>query len=298
VSEGTVCNVCETSVDRTTQLQWLKNGYEILKCPECGTLFRADLPTPEDLARIYGPEYFVDSSALGAGTGYADYVREEANHRLNAAARVGLLERFQEVGSVVDVGSAAGFFLDEARKRGWAAEGVELAPEMAEYARDRFGLVVHAVPFADVDLNRSGFGAVTMWDYLEHSIDPAADLRKAAALLQPNGLLAVSTGDAGSLAARVFGSRWHLLTPNHHNFFFTRASLEEAFRRAGFQIVFVKYAWSRYSVQYLVHKLQTLSNIRALRSLAGTASRSAVGRRSIPINLFDIVTVIGRKRPS
>ena len=35
--------------------------------------------------------------------------------------------------------------------------------------------------------------------------------------------LALSTGDVGSLAARLSGSRWHLLTPRHHNYFFQPA---------------------------------------------------------------------------
>src|SRR5207245_2380942 len=105
-------------------------------------------------------------------------------------------------------------------------EGVELAPVMVEHARNRLGLKVHASAFADVELEAEGFDVITMWDYIEHSTDPAGDLRRAAELLRPGGMLAVSTGDAGSIVARVSGRRWHLLTPRHHNFFFTRSSLE------------------------------------------------------------------------
>jgi len=296
-AEGNIrrCNICSQPVDRIEHLRWRKDGYEILECPTCGTLFRADLPTPAELTEIYGPDYFADISATGAGRGYSDYLGEEINHRANAAARMQLLERYHPVASLLDVGSAAGFFLDEARKRGWRVEGVELAVDMAHYARNRLGLEVHASPFEDADVKPNVFDVITMWDYLEHSLDPARDLRKAASLLRQNGLLAISTGDAGSIPAKVFRSRWHLLTPRHHNFFFTRRSLERAFQDAGFEVVLMKYASSRYSPHYLVHKLQTLTDWPVLPRLARQVQRTSLGRRGIPVNLFDIVTVIGRK---
>ena len=165
---------------------------------------------------------------------------------------------------------------------------------MAHYAQ-RLGLRVHASPFEEADVKPNVFDVVTMWDYLEHSVDPTRDLRKAASLLRQNGLLAISTGDAGSIPAKVFRSRWHLLTPRHHNFLFTRPSLERAFQDAGFDVVLMKYASSRYSLHYLVHKLQTLTDWPALPRLTRRVQRTSFGRRGIPVNLFDIVTVIGRK---
>ena len=61
--------------------------------------------------------------------------------------------------------------------------------------------------------------------------------RRAATLLVPGGVIAVSTGDAASLAARAFGSHWHLLTPRHHNFFFTRADGTTAAERCAIDAV-------------------------------------------------------------
>jgi 2-polyprenyl-3-methyl-5-hydroxy-6-metoxy-1,4-benzoquinol methylase len=210
-------------------------------------------------------------------------------------ARLRLLERQGPPGRLLDVGCAAGFFLDEARRRGWAVEGVELAAAMAEHARDRLGLPVRTGSFADVELEPAAFDAVTMWDYVEHSVDPAGDLRRAATLLRPGGLLAVSTGDAASLAARCFGSRWHLLTPRHHNFFFTRSSLERAFRDAGFEVLTTRYLSSRYSVQYLLHKLRTLRDAALLQRLSTGIGGTRLGGLAVPLNLFDILTVVGRR---
>lgn len=289
------CGLCGASADRMRDRRWRKDGYDILRCPSCGTHFRADLPTPEALLDIYGPAYFSEAAGDTAGQGYADYLGDEANHRLNARARLRLLERHARPGRLLDVGCAAGFFLDEARRSGWTVKGVELAAEMAEVARTRLRLDVDSGLFAAFESEPQAFDAVTMWDYIEHSNDPQGDLRRAAALLAPGGLLAVSTGDVASVAARASGSRWHLLTPRHHNFFFTRSSLERAFRDAGFDVLVSRYASSRYSVSYLLHKLRTIGNLTSLQRLSIAVGRTPLGRLAVPVNLFDVVTVVGRR---
>jgi 2-polyprenyl-3-methyl-5-hydroxy-6-metoxy-1,4-benzoquinol methylase len=165
---------------------------------------------------------------------------------------------------------------------------------MAAYARDGLQLDVRTGSFADLVAEPRTFDVITMWDYIEHSSDPLGDLRRAAALLSPGGLVALSTGDVASVAARAFGSRWHLMTPRHHNFFFTRSSLERALRGAGFEVVSSTYASSRYSVHYLLHKLRTLRDLAVLRRLSGAVGGTRLGGLCLPVNLFDVVTVLGR----
>lgn len=273
----------------------MKDGYDIVQCQSCGVLFRADLPDSDSLREIYGAAYFAASAGDTGGQGYADYLGEEANHRANARARLRLLERHLAPGRLLDVGCAAGFFLDEARGAGWDGQGVEVSSGMVDHGQNQLGLSVHAAPFADVELDAGTFDAVTMWDYIEHSADPAGDLRHASRLLRSGGVLALSTGDARSMIARLSGSRWHLLTPRHHNFFFTRPSLQQAFTNAGLKVELMTSASNLYSVFYLLYKLRTLWDSPRLERMAGRVGRTRFGERAIPINLRDIVTVVGRR---
>jgi 2-polyprenyl-3-methyl-5-hydroxy-6-metoxy-1,4-benzoquinol methylase len=286
--------LCRGSTDPAISLRWRKDGYEVVECERCGLIFRRDPAIGSELATIYDADYF------GAGNrtkpqGYLDYLGDQALHRMNARRRLHLLERFRAAGRLLDVGCAAGFFLDEARSRGWEVAGVDVAPAMAAWAREKLGLEIFNVPFQNAEPGELRFEAVTMWDYIEHSPDPLGDLRKANALLEIGGIVAVSTGDASSLVARASGRRWHLLTPRHHNFFFTAATLRRVLQESGFGVVYAGHLSSLYSLRYLFHKLRTLADLHELRALNQWLDRSRLGDISIPLNLWDISTMIGRK---
>ena len=98
--------------------------------------------------------------------------------------------------------------------------------------------------------------------------------------------------------ARLSGRRWHLLTPRHHNFFFTRASLAGALDRVGIELIETRYAPSLYSIGYLAHKLRTLVDSSFLSRLASSVTRSRMGDVAVPVNLHDIVTIVGRRVPT
>src|SRR6185437_6301162 len=151
---------------------------------------------------IYGLDYF-----QGDATGYLDYVGDADLHRAAARNRLELLEGLVARGALLDVGAAAGFFVDEARARGWDARGIDVSQPMVEWGRRTLEVPLERATLAEADVPDESLGALTMWDYIEHSLDPAADLRRARDLLRPGGVLALSTGDAATPVARLSGSR-------------------------------------------------------------------------------------------
>ena len=290
------CNFCETQFETSKHLRWHKDDFDIVECPCCSLIFRADLPSPEELGTIYGESYFREAAGYEGGQGYLDYVADQEFHREAARTRLHLLGPFCSVGRLLDVGAAAGFFVDEASRVGWTAQGIDVADSMVDWGRRHLGADLIAGDIANVSLEPRSLDAVTMWDYIEHSCDPMRDLRAAYGALRPGGVLALSTGDVEALVARGSGSRWHLLTPRHHNYFFSARSVCAMLERLGFDIVHVGHPGAAYSVAYLAHKARTLSNTRMTRAVASVLARSAVGRLAVPVNLRDIVTVVAVRR--
>jgi SAM-dependent methyltransferase len=137
---------------------------------------------------------------------------------------------------VLDVGAAGGSFLAEARKRGYEPMGCEPSSWMCRFAKEHYGLALHAGTVFEMPAAESSVDLLTIFDVIEHTPDPKAVLERARALLKPGGVLAVTYPDYGSLAARLMGSRWvFLLTV--HLYYFTRGSIADLLRRCGFEVV-------------------------------------------------------------
>jgi methyltransferase family protein len=289
------CVVCQTPIDSTADHLLRKDGFDLVSCPACGMVMRTVLPSRAELDEIYEKTYF-KSDPADLADGYADYLADAETHREAARRRLALLDRFSPTrGRLLDVGAAAGFFVSEAIEQGWEAEGVDIAQHMVEWGRRHLGVPIGVAGIMAVP-GRNAFAGVTMWDYIEHSIDPAAEIERANELLVEGGLLAISTGDMGSMAARACGSRWHLLTPRHHNFFFDERTLSQLLDRAGFEVEWRGHPGSRYSLAHLGYKLDRGARLRVTRALSRRLEASRLGRFSFPLNLFDIMTVIARKR--
>ncbi|CAN5274466.1 class I SAM-dependent methyltransferase [soil metagenome] len=270
-----------------------KDGFDLVSCATCGMLMRGRLPARDELKEIYAPEYF-EYRPDDPTDGYADYVGDADRHRETAGRRLALIDRFAPSrGSLLDVGAAAGFFVDEAIRAGWEAQGVDIAPHMVEWGRRELEVPLRVGEIAAV--KGEAFTALTMWDYIEHSLDPGGDLARSNELLVHGGILALSTGDLDSVAARLSQSRWHLLTPRHHNFFFSARTLARLLQRSGFEVAWLGHPGSRYSLAHLAYKLDRGARTVVTAAAARRIATSRFGRLSLPLNLFDIVTVVARK---
>ena len=284
------CIVCDGALRPALR----KDGFDLVSCETCGLLMRAELPAREELQEIYAPEYF-KASAKDPADGYADYLADAERHKETASRRLSLLDRFVPVrGRLLDVGAAAGFFVAEAIRFGWEAEGIDIAPQVVEWGRRELHVPLQVGGVTAVEAPGT-FTVVTMWDYIEHSLDPVGELATSNELLADDGLVALSTGDSESLAARLSGSRWHLLTPRHHNFFFGAHTLGRLLERTGFEVVWLGHPGARYSLAHLAYKLDRGARTDGTAAVARSFATSRVGRYSLPLNLFDIVTVVARK---
>jgi len=109
-------------------------------------------------------------------------------------ARYALATRFAQGRRVLDLGCGTGYGTADLAQAASAAVGVDLAPDAISYALRHFPSVrflecsASAVPFppASIDL-------VTAFEVIEHLQDWRALLAEAQRVLDPNGLLIVST---------------------------------------------------------------------------------------------------------
>ena len=275
------CAVCGSG---PAHAKLTKAGIGIFECPSCGLAFWVpDMQfRPES---VYDAAYFQDA---GARHGYDDYAALEAALRASATRRLVQLGRPRPGARLLDVGAAYGFAVDEAQRAGWRAAGVEVSAAAAAAAAGRHapGRVALTRGF-DLPFVSGIFDMVTMWDVIEHLPQPHASIAEVARVLCAGGRLVLTTGDVGSVVARLCGSRWHLYTLPEHLFFYTRKSLRLLLEAHGFRVLRLRANAGVFTLGYLVERLRkTLLG----RSAARAAHWPGAGL-CVPVNLFDIVTV-------
>lgn len=92
-------------------------------------------------------------------------------------------------GRVLDIGSGYGFFLEEMKKRGWDAEGVELSETGRKHTQDQIDVTLHQHPLESICLSEGSFDVVTLFYVIEHLSDPISTLKEVYRILRPGGLI-------------------------------------------------------------------------------------------------------------
>lgn len=225
-----------------------------------------------------------------------EYLVSEDERRRSFKDALGVIEQAmtrESPGALLEVGASAGLFLDEARSAGWSVVGIEPSRWAAETARAR-GLDVVTGTLDEFDSGGRRFDAVASWDVLEHFVDPVASVRRMAELLEPGGVLALTTVNIGGLGAKFFGRRWPWLMRMHLHYF-TKASLGELVRREGFDIVEIT------SQPKLLKLGYTLDRARGHFGFIAGGARWLVDRLGladapVKIDFGDIIMIVARKR--
>ncbi len=273
------CPVCGSD---SVRQKLRKQGVDVLQCGVCALAFWQ--PGAEfDPASLYDGDYF---SGDHAAHGYDDYAALEPALRATFRRRLARL-RGAPGARLLDVGAAYGYAASEAERAGFRVAAIEVSREAAACAAALLpGCVVRAsadhLPFAS-----GRFDVVTLWDVLEHLADPHGAVAELARCLRPGGRLALTTGDVGSLAARLSGARWHLYTIPEHLFFHSRESLHRLLAAHGLRVERMRAEGGLYPVGYLVERLR-----KTLFGGAASAPRRFPGAGIVvPVNLFDVLTV-------
>lgn len=282
-----VCPVCGRS---GRAILFDKDGYRYASCPGCGSASLDPMPDETAAPDLYDLGYFTG----GVAGAYGDYGRDEPLHRANARMRLRVLERagLTPPGRLVDVGSAFGFFLDEARSAGWDVIGVDVSAAARATAAERFDL--ESVAGLD-DLEASTtvpVDVVTFFQSLEHMVDPRGALARARAHLAPGGGTVIETWDRSSAVARLFGKHWHQVTPPSVVHLFDRRSLAALLTGAGFSVETMRVSTKYVSLGAAAH-LVVEKYPRSRRVLAPMTGGPGE-RIRVRYGFGDLITVVAR----
>jgi SAM-dependent methyltransferase len=265
-------------------------GYAGLRrCADCSHVW-ADLALdPEAVRRLYQRGYFF-------GDEYSNYIGDRRIIEKNFAARLSTLRRFVTAAhkSVFEIGCAYGFFLNAARASFAEVGGMDVSEDAVRFATAELGLAVSCGDVVTADLSSRRFDVVCLWDTIEHLAAPRRYIEAVAPAMPSGSLIAITTGDIGSLNARLQKGRWRLIHPPTHLHYFTKQSLTRLLDRCGFSVVHVEYCGAYRSIGGMLH------NIVALRwgwaRLGDWLRRVVPARLDVYLNMYDIMYIVAERR--
>lgn len=166
---------------------------------------------------------------------YRDLYQRHWWWRAREEVIVGLLREHRPPGGwphILNVGCAGGWLFDRLTEFG-DAHGVELDESLVgeDPAMRRR---IHIGPFDETYQPPQRFGLILMLDVIEHLNDPAAALRRAMSMLEPDGLLLVTVP--------AFQALWTTHDDvNEHRIRYTKTSMRTAAAAGGMRIERMKY---------------------------------------------------------
>jgi len=270
---------------------FIKDNYEIAKCNSCNFIFLNFAPTKGFLVNYYSEDFFNDK---GTKHGFSNYEKESSNIQKSFKERIEILRKHQNSGSLLDIGCATGTFMEIATNY-WKVFGIEISPYATKVAKKK-GLNISGGTLEDRPYKNAKFDVITLWDTIEHLPDPVNTIKLLGNMVKLNSIIALTTGDVGSMASRISGKYWHLYNIPQHLSYFNRRSISDLLNKGGFKIKEITYPPVYFTLDYILFRLLTFYNLKFAMPLYNMLSNKNLLDINLKINLHDIMMVVAQKK--
>ena len=218
--------------------------FHVLKCGYCKNAWRSNMYDENKINEIYCQSSYEDNP-------YFSYdistVHSLGNNRFkNFDRALKFLKKNGHKGRLLDIGCGSGAFLSMAKDYGWELTGIEISSELSEVCRKNVpNAEVINESFENSQLEPESFDLITMWDVIEHVIDPIDVITQIKGLLVKGGVALFCTPDESSLLANIgkllYNASWKYpalaLHPPNHTYFFSREGFGQMLKSLDLQIL-------------------------------------------------------------
>ncbi len=190
----------------------------------------------------YDNNYFIDEYRKQYGRTYREdfpHIYALSKKRLKEILRLGAFSDPSGL-SLLDIGSALGFFLKAAQDcQIGTQQGIEISEFGAEFCQSEYGIPVIQSSFEGVDRVGS-FNIISAWFFLEHCSDPKKQLKRIFDALQPGGVFAMAVPSFYGPLFRRNRNQWIETHPGDHRIDFSPKTARNILKKAGFKKVVVR----------------------------------------------------------
>jgi len=213
-----------------------------VKCVSCRIIYQNPRFDAASLDAYFSSDTFVhdDKSSdfdLDELMGYPDYSAWDGDYRTTASLRLKRIKScLPQRGRLLEIGSATGAFLSEARQEGFTVQGLDISRLFAGIARRLNDVNVWVGSVEEYQIPSESFELICSWGGIACWRDPQKGLANIWQGLKPGGIFALNHPNVESLPAWLMGKRW--FEWNHASLFiYSNESMERLLRQNGFRIL-------------------------------------------------------------
>lgn len=222
----------------------------LCECLNCNLVFSIKIPKSEELNNYY------------KNYGITNYLSPLTIKRYNEL--LDEFEPYRKTNKILDLGCGIGYFLDEAKKRGWEVYGTELSEESLNICKVK-GINVEKGILDHENYTPEMFDIITSFEVIEHINNPKQELSMMHTILRKGGLVYVTTPNFNSLLRYRLKINYNIFVYPEHLTFYTPKTLKRVFEHFGFD----------------VHKIETTGlSLTRLRISSGSSSQKIISAQS------------------
>lgn len=212
--------------------------FGIKQCGKCGFKITHGVESEENIGRYYQSENYISHS--NTSKGFVNRVYHQVR-TLMLRKKSKLVEKATGgiKGSILDIGTGTGYFLDQMKTSGWKVTGTEKSSDARNFSKTRFGLDVFPTEELE-NFGEGSFDVITLWHVLEHIHRIKENFEAFQKLLKPNGKLIIAVPNHSSFDARHYGEYWAAWDVPRHIWHFAPAQMKLIGEKYGFKLTGVK----------------------------------------------------------
>jgi len=219
--------------------------YDFQKCDGCGVYYCS--PFPRDYLSIYDDYDFNKNYRLNYYE-YLPHIIHSLEKKLILMKRIFPELSFDKQIKLLDVGCGIGFYVHAAKLLGFDSYGIDIDKKSIEIAKG-IGLKVELSDILDLEFRNNYFDIIKMKQVLEHLPNPSHVLRKIYYLLKKDGVLIIDVPNQDGIIPRIKilikikPNEYGFVQPPRHLFGYTKDSLKNILRIAGFKKITIGQSW-------------------------------------------------------
>ncbi len=236
------CIICKSDNVRTCFRKESSRGefFTLIQCRKCGLEFLSEVPGPDDIEKYYENNYFKSRTDRG----YNNYFSNDVRNEIERVFKLNLEDlkffefenKLPEEKRSLDIGCAAGYFVNYMKGRKWDSHGIDISKECTDFGKN-FNLNIINGSYLDTEYDEK-FNLISLWATIEHLHRPDMILKKIHKDLKKDGHLYISTCRIGGLNFKcLFGKKWRFYNFPEHIYFFSSKNLQNLLKQNGFRII-------------------------------------------------------------